>query len=451
VRSGRGGRAPALASATLGGGAPGAEPVSGGARPPPRDSAIALLTAFIDVLIFSDAVVGAQPDSSFSAKAIVIAYAAVGGAILAGRRQYPFVVLALLVAHAVVGSLVLTYRPVLLVCVALARVAMASGNRWRLLAAVGVAALAGAGWVANEVRTSPEVADAGTAALVGALYVLVLLGAVGVGLFQRAGVLHALDLERRSEGEARAAVAEERRRLARELHDIVAHSVTVMTLQSAGARTVMQADPARAREALLAVERSGTQAIGELRRLLGVLRTDDGDPSRPGGAASGPQPGLADVDALVARVRSAGLAVTVDRLGAPGALDPSVELAAFRVLQEALTNAVKHAGPGATAAVRLDWTCDALLVEVRDDGQGVGPDGGRLSTGHGLLGLAERVAVSDGEFRAAPLPDGGFEVAARLPRTHPEPGAGPDQPASIPLTSARQVTGPTMPSTATSG
>jgi signal transduction histidine kinase len=373
----------------------------------------------IDVLLFSDilATTPAGNRSLVSNDVVVLTYAVAGGTILVWRRRHPFVVLGLLCLHAVIGSLSLTYRPVLLVCVALAAAAAASDNRWRLLGAAGLAVLASAAWVANEVLISPEVTDVGKVAAVAGGYVTTLLVALGVGLFQRAGIMRTKELERRNEEEARAAVAVERRRIARELHDIVAHTVTVMTLQSAGARALLETNPARARGALESVEHAGVQAIGELRRLLGVLRADDAglrdaaDPHR--------QPGLADVDALVDRVRAAGLDVTVLAEGSPGTLDPSVELAAFRVIQEALTNATRHAGPGSSAVVRLTWEPDALLVEVCDDGRGTAPAPGHVSTGHGLLGLTERVAVAEGNLETGPVPGGGFRVAAWLPAGGP--------------------------------
>jgi signal transduction histidine kinase len=149
---------------------------------------------------------------------------------------------------------------------------------------------------------------------------------------------------------------------------------------------------------------------------------------------------------LIDGMRAAGLAVTTDIVGEPGPLDPSVDLAAYRVVQEALTNAAKHAGPGAATTVRFTWEPGALLLEVRDDGGGRSRDPRALSTGHGLLGLAERVAVADGQFRAAPLQGGGFEVAARLPRARPDPSpdaadgtpAAPGAGAAAERTSARR-------------
>jgi signal transduction histidine kinase len=416
-----------------------------GRRPPPRDLAIALAAATVDVLLFSYVLAdptAAKPPVVPEPAVVVLGYAAIGAAVLAWRRRYPFLVLGLLCAHAVVGSLLLTYRPVLLVCVATAAAAAAADTPWRLLGAVGAAVLTSTAWVANEVRTSPEVTDAGKAAVVGAGYVLLLLAAVGIGLFERAGVLRAMDLERRNEEEARAAVATERRRIARELHDIVAHTVTVMTLQSAGARALLTTDPGRARDALASVQQAGVQAIGELRRLLGVLRADDAD---PGDAADiDRQPGLADVDALVDRVRAVGLDVTVLAEGSPGTLDPSVELAAFRVIQEALTNATKHAGPGSSAVVRLGWEPGALLVEVRDDGRGASPRPRSASTGHGLLGLAERVAVAEGSLDTGPVPGGGFRVAARLPAGRPRLSQelrDPDLTVTAPRPADRATTG----------
>jgi signal transduction histidine kinase len=264
------------------------------------------------------------------------------------------------------------------------------------------------------------------AALVGTsiLFVMALLVSAGIG---RTRHKHLRDLELAREEEGRRAVAVERVRLARELHDIVSHAVTVMVLQAAGANQVMATDPGRARAALASVEEVGTQAMGELRRLLSVLRAGD---------AASPQDdpalrrGIADLEALVETVRAAGLQVNVEVVGEPGRVDPSVDVAAYRVVQEALTNASKHLSSGARADVRLEWGIGTLVVNVRDDGKPARTSRSELSTGHGLLGLKERVTMLGGTLQAAAESAGGFLVTATLPVVDPAaPGPGEVVPA----------------------
>jgi signal transduction histidine kinase len=216
----------------------------------------------------------------------------------------------------------------------------------------------------------------------------------------------------------RAAVAGERRRIARELHDVVAHNVSVMNVLAAGARRTVGRDPAVADEALHTLEHTGRATLREMRHLLDVLRVDDDPDTCP----DEPQPGIAALQALVDQVREAGLPVDLILSGQPHALSPGVDLSAYRIVQEALTNTLKHAGR-ARATVRLDYQPDGLLVEVTDDGRGVGA---ALSTsdhsGHGLVGMRERVTLYDGTLHLGGRPGGGFVVRARLPvETEEEP------------------------------
>jgi signal transduction histidine kinase len=216
-------------------------------------------------------------------------------------------------------------------------------------------------------------------------------------------------LEHRREQEARRAVTEERARIARELHDVVAHSVSVMTVQAGAVRRVLRPEQEREREALETVERTGREALAEMRRLLGVLRETEDE------AALEPQPGLDQIERLLERARTAGLPVELAVEGDRRPLAPGVDLNAYRVVQEALTNALKHS-QGATAAVRLRWSPDALELEVANDGVPVlSGDGG----GHGLVGMRERVNVCGGRFEAGPRPEGGFLVRATLPVESP--------------------------------
>ncbi|HMN98508.1 MAG TPA: sensor histidine kinase [Miltoncostaeaceae bacterium] len=213
-------------------------------------------------------------------------------------------------------------------------------------------------------------------------------------------------LEREREANARAAVAEERTRIAREMHDVVAHSLSVMVVQAEAAEEMIGIDPERARKPLSAVQETGRGALTELRRMLGVLREMDEGPDLA------PQPGLAGLGDLVEHVRDAGLPVELRVEGEPRPLSPTGDLQAYRIVQEALTNALKHAGP-ARAQVLVRYEADDVVIAVTDDGRGYDPatDG----RGHGLIGMRERVAVCGGEMSAGRRPQGGFEVVARLP------------------------------------
>ena len=217
----------------------------------------------------------------------------------------------------------------------------------------------------------------------------------------------------RLERDAQVAVAEERARMARELHDIVSHNLSVVVAQAAGARAVAERRPGAVSPTLEKIERSGRAALVEMRRLLGVLREDASD------ANLAPQPGLTQLEALAASVRAAGLAVELEVEGDFGDLPPAVDLSAYRIIQEALTNALKHAGP-ARAHVHVRRDPDALVIEVVDDGVGSGP-GDSSEVGHGLVGMRERVALFGGEFRAQARREGGFAVQARLPLTGDRP------------------------------
>ena len=388
-----------------------AETSPAGRLPPRRDLALTVATVALDLTLWSDVFRSPANGAPHSGDAVVLAFAALGFLVLLWRRRAPLVAFALLCVHSAAGSLLLTYRPVFPVCVALATVT-ARRNRPTALLAFTIAVGTSVAWVANEVRTSPQARSATTDVLVGGAYVLVLLVAAGIGRWQHASREHIRVLEQLREEEARLAVAAERLRVARELHDIVAHTVTVMVLQAAGARRVMPVDPGRADAALASVEEAGTLAMGELRRLLGVLRAGD---ASPGYGDPALRRGIGDLDGLAETVRAAGLHVDLTVSGRPGRLDPSVDLAAYRVVQEALTNTTKHVGPGAHVAVGLEWGGKTMVVTVRDDGKGIQVSDARLSTGHGLLGLAERVSMVGGTLSAAAAPEGGFRVTATLP------------------------------------
>jgi len=224
-------------------------------------------------------------------------------------------------------------------------------------------------------------------------------------------------LEAERDAQAQIAAAAERARIARELHDVVAHNVSVMVVQADGASYALGSDPARARQALAAISATGRQALAEMRRMLGVLRRDE-DGTEPGRA---PLPGIGQLGELLEQTRATGLAVSFTVEGVPQPLPDGAALAAYRIVQESLTNTRKHGGPRATAEVTLRYLEDALLLRITDDGRGAAAasDG----AGHGLTGMRERVAVYGGWVQAGPCPSGGYHVAALLPLVAPAPPA----------------------------
>ncbi|MFF3505289.1 sensor histidine kinase [Streptomyces sp. NPDC003247] len=244
---------------------------------------------------------------------------------------------------------------------------------------------------------------------------LVLLG-VGLG----ANALHVWKqrvhtLQEQQKAATGIAVDRERARIARELHDIVTHNVSVMVIQAGAARKVMDAAPDRAREALLAVEAGGRTAMAELRHVMGLLAPSGDDPDEADDPDLSPQPGVDRIPALVDRVRGTGVSVELTVTGTPSPLPAGADLAAYRVVQEALTNTVRHAA-GARVRVALDHTPDALHIDVTCTGGAPAPAAGP-GTGRGLLGLRERLALHEGTLDAGPLPVGGYGVHAVVPRS----------------------------------
>lgn len=235
---------------------------------------------------------------------------------------------------------------------------------------------------------------------------LILLGVWALGDATRRWAQEAGDAASRAE----RSVAEERTRLARELHDVVTHHMSVVALQSGLAEYVLETDPTLDRSAIGHSGAAAREALLDLRRMLDALRSDDADD-----APCTPQPGLREVDALVGWLRHAGLEVDLCRSGAVRELPPGVELCAYRVVQESLTNVLKHAGPRSTAGVQISYGQRVLTVEVRDDGVGAGEGGTNGDrTGHGLRGMRERAELYGGVLQAGPAPGGGFRVRLRL-------------------------------------
>jgi signal transduction histidine kinase len=319
---------------------------------------------------------------------------------LAFRRRAPLVVLAL-VAGATVGLAIGGDGTSPEAALALAIYTVAAHRPWSGVATVGLP-LAFAAGLASQIAVQKD--GNWIEVLVGLTFVVgipVLLGRMVYNRRKR--------LARDRELAARDAVARERTRIARELHDIVAHAISVMVVQAGAARTVVDHDPQAAKTAIGQVEETGRAGLAEMRRLIGVL-TDDGEV-----VSTAPQPGLAELGPLVETMRAAGLPTEVVRSGNPRELRAGADLAAYRVIQESLTNALKHAGP-AHARVGLDYAADRLVIEVADDGRGLAAEPG---IGHGLGGMRERVGLFGGTLETSARPGGGFVVRAEIPIEEP--------------------------------
>jgi len=348
---------------------------------------------------------------------VAIALAGTSAASIALRRVRPLTALTVaLTSEATLVFLGLAADPMIAVALALYVVALVKPGRTaaRALIAVGLAlavllpitlAAVPAGTPGHG-RASQNIGHAA-----GTMTVLLAAWAAGRAVQARRTYTAGLreQAERRAQAtvdQARAAVTEERLQIARELHDVVAHSMSVVAVQAGVGRYVIDQDPAEAASALAAIEATSRAALREMRQLLGVLR--DGTPGEMLAA-----PGLDDVPDLA---RRAGLHVNVAVRGTPRQLPAGTDLAAFRIVQEALTNMVKHAGTN-RGRIEVSYSADAVSIEVTDDGAG-GVAPGRhahQSPGHGLIGMRERVALYGGEFSAGPLPGRGYRVHARLP------------------------------------
>ncbi|NED89226.1 sensor histidine kinase [Streptomyces sp. SID11233] len=328
---------------------------------------------------------------------------------LALRRRYPLAVLWAVIAAGLMApgsearmilytALVATYSAV-----------MHSPYRIPTLASVAVALL-----VLNGART-PDVPTVQNEYV--ALLIVLPLAVVADGMRQWRTRADARQermaaLEREQAAELRRATERERARIARDLHDVVTHNVSMMVIQAGAARKVMAAEPAMAREALLAVESAGRSAMAELRHTMGLLTMNARDDPAAGGELA-PQPGPDQLDALVGRVRETGLSVELTVTGNRRPVPSGIGLAVYRVVQEALTNTTKHAH-GASVRVALAYGPEALRTEIVDTGGAPGP-GVVRGGGHGLLGLRERIAVYGGTLHAGPTPDGGFRLTAAIP------------------------------------
>ncbi|MFF9869204.1 sensor histidine kinase [Streptomyces sp. NPDC013953] len=293
------------------------------------------------------------------------------------------------------------------------------GARWAsrlaLLGGVAAAPLSQVRWPAEEVSTAGRIFFT-----VVMTVPFVLAWVLGDSMRTRRAYFAQLEeratrLEKEREAQAKVAVAAERARIARELHDVVAHNVSVMVVQADGAAYVLDSSPEQAKQALETISTTGRQALAEMRRLLGILRTGEPQDSED----YVPQPDVQQIGELVEQVRTAGLAVDFRIEGTPRPLPSGVELTAYRIVQEALTNTRKHGGPDVGASVRLVYFDDGLGLLVEDDGRGATQelyqDGGADGRGHGLIGMRERIGMVGGTLDAGPRPGGGFRISALLP------------------------------------
>ncbi|HZM80728.1 MAG TPA: histidine kinase [Candidatus Limnocylindrales bacterium] len=374
---------------------------------------LALAVWVLDVAFFSTAGANLAEVAPGNLSAVwLIGYAALGAAALIWRKRAPLLVFGIVWLHAMIGTtLVAGYQPLLAVLVAVFTVgALCPRQRAWVIAPAVLPSVVSA--VNEALKNAQEREPVPTFLGLLAVFTLLAAGAWALGHWTAVSRRRLAESQRLRKVEAELAVARERERISRELHDIVAHTVTMMVLQAAGAQRILRSDPERAEQSLGQVAELGRTAMNELRRMLVMTQSASASESEP-------SVGLDDLDELLDRVRGSGVTIGFSQEGAPRRLDASVALAAYRTVQEALTNTAKHAGPQANAQVRLVWT-DDLLVEVVDAGPvqltAQPPASSKeLSTGHGLLGLRERVSIAGGRLDAARGDGGGFRVAAVLP------------------------------------
>ncbi|MFG3285998.1 sensor histidine kinase [Streptomyces sp. NPDC048111] len=367
-------------------------------------------------------IVAGANDPRQASAAVQVLIALGMGVAVALRRRMPERMLLLVVVMGL-AQLALNVNPQIqdFAMLVLVYTVASAGERWAsrvaLVGGLLAAPLAHLRWMASGVGSSPQEK---VFFVVIMTVPFVLAWVLGDSMRTRKAYFAQLEerasrLEREREAQAKVAVAAERARIARELHDVVAHNVSVMVVQADGAAYVMDTSPDQARTALETISTTGRQALAEMRRLLGVLRT--GEHQEAGEYV--PQPDVQQIEDLVETVRGAGLTVDFKIEGTPRPLPSGVELTAYRIVQEALTNTRKHGGPDAGASVRLVYFDDGLGLLVEDDGRGAAhemyEDGGADGQGHGLIGMRERIGMVGGTLDAGPRPGGGFRISALLP------------------------------------
>lgn len=385
------------------------------------DALFAVLVGVISVLQASspDAASGASGADTFAYITI-----AIGAASLLVRRRLPITVFAFTLTVLAVfylrdgGDLL----PILGLS-AFYAVAAHSNRRERAWIAMLVAAPIVFAIACITILDTPDGFDVDNAVSMGSSIV----GAVVFGLIVRNRRRIFADSEQRAvaaeadrQANAARAVTQERSRIAREMHDVVAHGMSVIAVQAAAAQEIVHTNPDKAAEVMSRIEHIGRQSLNEMRRMLGVLRRTDDDTT----ASLTPQPRIADVDAIVAQAVDAGLATSLVVAGTPGDLAPGIELTAFRVVQEALTNVLKHAGPSASTTVTITYGLGEVTVEIVDDGQGAASSLSDTGGGNGLIGMHERVEIYGGELSTGPRTGGGFAVRAVLPTDDAEAQRG---------------------------
>ncbi|MFE5893142.1 sensor histidine kinase [Streptomyces sp. NPDC002285] len=384
------------------------------------DSFWAVLLFGISVMSVAVREEGGQDLPGTSSEAIIVPVLLLLGLVIALRRRMPekMLVLAIVVGLA---QLVLNVAPtpVNFAFLVITYTVAATGARWASRLALGTGLCAAP--LAQTRWPEQDSSVLGNVALVIFLTVpFALAWVLGDSIRTRRAYYEQLEeratrLEKEREAQAKVAVAAERARIARELHDVVAHNVSVMVVQADGAAYVLDSAPDQAKKALETISSTGRQALAEMRRLLGVLRTGEHQES----GEYVPQPDVEQIDDLIQQCRSSGLPVDFKVEGTPRPLPSGVELTAYRIVQEALTNTRKHGGPNTGASVRLVYFDDGLGLLVEDDGKGAPhelyEDGGADGSGHGLIGMRERVGMVGGTLDAGPRPGGGFRISALLP------------------------------------
>ena len=368
-------------------------------RPFIVDTALAVvLVVLAEVHVWSGASAG--PKAVTAPAGLVIAGS------VAFRRRAPLAAVAVAMAAVIVQTLLASSPQALWLIVTWIVLFYSAGaalSRGRALVALAIG-LAGAA------IDEAGAADRSVQGFVFGLALVAVPWLAGRAVHRREGRAEALELrsallERDREEATHAAVREERARIARDLHDMVAHAVSVMVLNAEAADAVLDSDPARTRDQLVSIQRTGRQALAEMTRLLGMLRHGER-------LELAPQPRTAELGSLVDEVRAAGLPVSLEIEGEQRPLEPGVDLAVYRIVQEALTNTLKHGGRSASAEVVISFDPSAVTVDVRDNGDGVSRVNGG---GHGLIGMRERVALYGGSVQAEPQAAGGFSVRAVLP------------------------------------
>lgn len=381
------------------------------------DALLALLVTVLGVL--SELAPGdpAQDFSDATSLSLVLTLTATLPLVL--RRRRPVVVylvaLGAVVVHGAGGYS--SFGPLLAMVLGLYAVAAYSPRRTAFYCLVGAVAL-------MSLVTVTEFEELELAEMVGLYAVVVLAWVLGDSMRVRRDYIEAMEqraahLEREQDAQAQQAVVEERARIARELHDIVAHNMSVMVVQAGAARRSLDRRPGAAAEAIGQIEETGRGALDEMRRLVGVLRrAEDQVPDGADGEPLGPQPDIDDVPTLIAQCREAGLDVSYQVHGSPRQVPSGMGLVVYRIIQEALTNTMKHAGPAVHADVDLVYGRRVLAMRVVDDGRGaaapIGAAGVRRGS-HGLTGMAERVMLYSGKIRSGPRRGGGFSVSVSLP------------------------------------